>query len=276
MTRRRIEIFRATAVALISLACLTSTARAQKKNDANSADGLLERALKGEARVIDLSRTLNRSTPTYGGERDSWHYENLARLDKEGYAAGAFSVPEHFGTHVDAPGHFIKGQDTIDQIDAKRFIAQAVVIDIRPRVKDNPDYQLTLADVREWEKGGEIRPGTAVLLLTGWGERWSDAEKYRNADKSGTLHFPGYSTEAITYLARDRKVAALGIDTLSIDYGPSKDFAGHHISLAMKLYHIENMANLDKLPARGAVIFVGALAIEGGSGSPARVLALAP
>lgn len=118
--------------------------------------------------------------------------------------------------------------------------------------------------------------GAAVLLFTGWDSRYEKANDYRNADAEGTLHFPGFSEEAIQYLLTERKVVALGIDTLSIDYGPSKDFAGHKLSHAGGLYHIENMTNLDKLPARGSVLFAGPLAIESGSGSPARVLAVSP
>jgi kynurenine formamidase len=265
-------------VALIFLAglCLVAPAGAQTKGKAGGGDGLLERALRGEARVIDLSHKLNSDTPTYGGERDSWRYEKLADFDREGYAAGALRVPEHFGTHVDSPGHFIKGRETIDRIEVRRFIAPAIVIDVRPRVKQNPDYQLSVADIKDWERGGQIPEGAAILLLTGWDAKYGEAEKYRNADGAGVMHFPGYSPQAIEYLAKSRKAVALGIDTLSIDYGPSKDFAGHKVSHESGLYHIENMAGLDRLPARGAVIFVGALPIEGGSGSPARVLAITP
>ncbi len=255
---------------------LVASANAQRKQKAASGNGLLERAFKGEARIIDLSHKLNANVPAYGGERDLWRYEKLADYDRDGYAAGAFRVPEHFGTHVDSPGHFVKGRETIDTIEVKRLVAPAVVIDVRAKVKANPDYQLTLEDVRQSERDGAIPQGAAVLLLTGWSERWNNADKYRNADQAGVMHFPGYSQQAISYLAKNLKVVALGIDTLSIDYGPSKDFSGHHVSHGSSLYHLENLANLDKLPARGAAIFVGALPIENGSGSPARVLAIAP
>lgn len=243
---------------------------------AKGADGLLERAIKGEARIIDLSHTLGTGTPTFGGERDAFRYEKLADINKDGYAGGALRVPEHFGTHVDAPGHFIAGRETVERIAVKKFIAPAIVIDIRSRVEKNPDYQLTASDLREFEKGGAIPRGAAVLLLTGWDRRWQEPEKYRNADLNGVLHFPGFSEEAIEYLLKNAKAVALGIDTLSIDYGMSKDFQGHRISHSRGLYHMENLTNLDKLPSRGAVIFVGALPIEGGSGSPARILAIAP
>jgi kynurenine formamidase len=203
-------------------------------------------------------------------------YEKLAEFESSGYAAGAFRVPEHFGTHVDAPGHFLRGRDTRDKLEAKRLIAPAAVIDVRDKVRRDPDYRLSVADIQAWERGGRIPDGAAVLLLTGWDERYQDAAKYRNADSGGVMHFPGFSEEAIRFLATNRRPVALGIDTLSIDYGPSKDFAGHKLSHESGLYHIENLANLNNLPARGAVIFVGPLPIENGSGSPARVLAIAP
>jgi kynurenine formamidase len=169
----------------------------------------------------------------------------------------------------------LKDGKTIDHIESRRLIAPVVVIDVRAQAKENQDYRLSIADLEAFERGGRVPEGAAVLLLTGWDKRYNDAEKYRNPDKAGALHFPGYSEEAIRYLLR-RNIVALGIDTLSIDYGLSKDFAGHKLSHGGGLYHIENMTNLDKLPARGAAIFVGALPIEGGSGSPARVLAIAP
>lgn len=251
------------------------SASGQTRQKTATGNGLLERAMTGKARIIDLTHKLSTRTPTFGGERDAMRYDKLADVDRDGYTLGAFRVPEHFGTHVDAPGHFVKGGETIDRIESRRFIAPVVVIDVRPQVKQNPDYQLTTADVEAFERGGRVPEGAAVLLLTGWDNRYEDADKYRNVDKAGALHFPGYSQDAILYLLK-RNIVALGIDTLSIDYGPSKDFAGHKISHGGGLYHIENLTNLDKLPARGAAIFVGALPIEGGSGSPARVLAIAP
>jgi kynurenine formamidase len=259
-----------------AISCMCVCAVQAQKRATGPGEGLLERAMKGQARIIDLTQHIDANVPTYGGERDSFRYERLAAFDREGYAAGALRVPEHFGTHVDAPGHFIAGGETVDRIDVKRLIAPAAVIDIRAKVKDNPDYRLTVADIQVWEGSGRIPAGAAVLLLTGWDRRYSDAAKYRNADANGVLHFPGYSEEAIKFLVGNSKIVALGIDTLSIDYGPSKDFAGHKTSHAAGLFHIENMTNLDKLPARNAMVFIGPLPIDRGSGSPARVLAIAP
>ncbi|HEY9233370.1 MAG TPA: cyclase family protein [Blastocatellia bacterium] len=267
--QRRTHLLAAIAVWLSAAAAIVAQHRA-------GGEGLLERAFSGKARVIELSHDLSSQTPTFGGERDAFRYERLSEVDRDGYASGAVRLPEHFGTHVDSPGHFIKGAATIDRIDVRRFIAPAAVIDIRKQVQQNPDYRLAVADIRDWERAGRIPAGAAVLLLTGWDARYGDWQQYRNPDKDGVLHFPGYSEEAIKYLTGSRQIVALGIDTLSIDYGPSKDFAGHKLSHAAGLYHIENLTHLDQLPARGAAIFVGPLAISGGSGSPARVLAIVP
>jgi kynurenine formamidase len=257
-------------------ALVALTVAAQHRQARVEGGGLLERAFSGKARVIELSHDLSANTPTFGGERDAFRYEKLSEVDRDGYASGAFRLPEHFGTHVDSPGHFIAGAATVDHIDVRRFIAPAIVIDVRKQARQNADYQLTVADIQAWERAGRIPDGAAVLLLTGWDARYGDWQQYRNPDGQGVLHFPGYSQEAIKYLTANRRIVALGIDTLSIDYGPSKDFGGHKLSHAAGLYHIENLAHLDSLPARGAAIFVGALAIANGSGSPARVLAIVP
>jgi kynurenine formamidase len=243
---------------------------------AQNGDGLLERLFGGNGRVIELNHDLSPATPTFEGERDAFRYERLTEIERDGYASGAVRLPEHFGTHVDAPGHFIKGGATIDRINVRRFIAPAAVIDIRKKVEHDADYRLSVADLQEWEKAGRIPDGAAILLLTGWDKRYADWVQYRNPGKDGALHFPGYSEEAIKYLLSNRKIVALGIDTLSIDYGPSKDFPGHRLSHTAGLYHMENLTRLDQLPARGAAVFVGALPISGGSGSPARILAVVP
>jgi len=265
-------------IVVVTAICLFAAmaAAAQNRRATVKGDGLLERAFSGKAQIIELSHDLSTSTPTFGGERDAFRYEKLSEVDRDGYTSGAFRLPEHFGTHVDSPGHFIKGATTIDRIDVRRFIVPAVVIDIRKQAQQNADYQLTVADIQAWERRGRIPDGAAVLLLTGWDARYGDWHQYRNPDHEGVLHFPGYSQEAVKYLIANHRIVALGIDTLSIDYGPSKDFAGHKLSHAAGLYHIENLAHLDRLPARGAAIFVGALAIANGSGSPARVLAIVP
>lgn len=240
-------------------------------------EGLLERALSGKAHIYDLTHPISSNTPAYDGSKDSYVYKKMADFDKEGYTLAVITIPEHFGTHIDAPAHFIRGKQTVDQLPPEKLIAKAIVIDVRDKVRQNPDYLLVADDVQNWERiNGPMPQGAVIMLLTGWGDRFGDPEKYRNPDSNGVMHFPGYSASSIDYLLKHAHPVGLGIDTLSIDYGPSKEFEGHRLALSNGLYHIENVANLDRLPAKGAVVFVGPLPLAGGSGSPGRVLAIAP
>lgn len=196
------------------------------------------------------------------------------------YAANAFCTPEHGGTHLDAPIHFAEGKRTADQIPVEQLIAPAVVIDVGAKAAADADYRLTLDDVRAWEaKHGAIAAGTIVLLRTGWGKRWPDRKRYLGDDKPGdasNLHFPSYGAEAARYLVEQRKVGALGVDTASIDHGPSKDFIVHQIASAANVPGLENVANLDAVPETGAWVIALPMKIAGGSGGPVRVVALVP
>jgi kynurenine formamidase len=233
-----------------------------------------ERRKENSLHVIDLTHPISTSTPTWDGHSGEYHYQKLDSIAKDGFFAGAFNMPEHFGTHMDAPAHFIDGAATIDKLPPERLILPAVVIDVREEVAKNPDYQVTVEKLEDWESRGRITPGCAVLLLTGWDKRYSDAHSYRNPDANGHMHFPGFSTEAGKYLVEDRRVAALGIDTLSIDPGKTEIFPVHKVALAHDVFLIENLKDLELLPARGILLFCGALPIQGGSGSPARILAI--
>jgi kynurenine formamidase len=224
--------------------------------------------------VIDLTHTISTKTPSWEGDTGEYRYEKLTSVGKDGYFTGAFRIPEHFGTHMDAPAHFAEGETTIDKLPPEKLILPAVVIDVRKEVADNPDYELTPQKIDDWEDRGRITPGCAVLLLTGWGKRFSDANAYRNPDATKRMHFPGFSSAAAKYLIEERRVAALGIDTLSIDPGRSEAFPVHKLALGHDLYLIENLKNLELLPPRGILLFCGPLPIQGGSGSPARVLAI--
>jgi kynurenine formamidase len=183
---------------------------------------------------------------------------------------------EHYGTHLDAPAHFPPGKLTVDQIPVKQLFGPAVVIDVRGEGEKDEDYLLPAAGVKDWEKRhGKIPDGAIVLLRTGWAARWPDVKRYRNQDAAGTMHFPGFSAEAAKVLI-ERKVSGLGCDTLSIDYGASRDFAVHHLALGARLYHLENLADLSELPETGAFLIVAPIKLEGGSGGPVRVFALLP
>ncbi len=226
--------------------------------------------------VVDLTHPINAKVPTYDpAEASAYRVQTVATIEKDKYFARNISLPEHFGTHMDAPAHFVRGLWTVDQIPAERLIAPLVVLDVSGNVKQNSDYQISVEDIARWEHSNDqIQPGAVVMARTGWDLRWDSAKDYRNADAKGVMHFPGYSEEAARFLVEARGVIGLGIDTLSIDYGPSTEFRVHQYTLLHSLYHLENVAGLDRVPAKGAIVVAAPMKLEGGSGGPVRILAL--
>ena len=239
-------------------------------------DSMLDEISSGRTRVVDLSYAINDKLVPWPGDEKWFEAKINASVEKNGYFTRSFWMLEHYGTHLDAPAHFPPGKTTVDQIPAKQLFGPAVVLDVRADGAKDADYQLPAARVEEWEKRyGRIREGAIVLLRTGWASRWPDAQKYRNQDAKGRMHFPGFSVEAAKLLI-GRKVSGLGCDTMSIDYGASEDFAVHHLALGSGLYHLENLADLSALPETGAFLVVAPIKLEGGSGGPVRVFALLP
>jgi kynurenine formamidase len=230
----------------------------------------------GFTRVADLTHELGPDTPNYEPTtKPVFQAKDIATVDKAGYFAREITLPEHFGTHIDAPAHFVQGLWTVDQIPVERLVAPLVVLDVRKGASQNPDYQLSVDDIATWEKmNGQIPQGAVVIARTGWESRWNSVKDYRNPDGNGVLHFPGYSEEAARFLVQGRNAIAVGIDTLSIDYGPSKDYPVHKYTLSHSLYQLENVANLASVPESGATVVVAPMKLEGGSGSPVRILSL--
>lgn len=196
------------------------------------------------------------------------------------YASYNYSASEHAGTHLDAPFHFAHGQWTTDQIPLARLIGTAVVIDVGKKAGNDPLYRLEVADIRAWEKRyGRIPDGAIVLMRSGWGQYWGDRKKYFGTDEPGdvtNLRFPGFSGQAAEFLVKERKIDAAGVDTASIDYGASRDFVVHRIFGAANVPVFENVAFLERLPAKGATIFAIPMKIKGGTGGPLRIFALLP
>ena len=183
-------------------------------------------------------------------------------------------VEEHFGTHLDAPAHFAKDGWTVDRIPVDRLYRPGVCVNVTAQAAKDPDYRVTRADIAAFEaRHGIVPEGSVVLIATGWDRFWSDHGRYMN-DRDGVKHFPGLSVEAVTYLAKERRVAGIGIDTPSIDYGPSTAFEAHKVSMALGVYHIENAAHLTTLPESGFMVVVAPIDIAGGSGGPTRLFAL--
>jgi kynurenine formamidase len=237
---------------------------------------MLDEVFTGKARVLDLSYAINDKLVPWPGDEKVFEAKINASVEKNGYFTRSFWMLEHYGTHLDAPIHFPPGKTTVDQIPVKQLFGPAVVMDVRAEGATDADHQLPRARVEEWEKRhGRVPEGAIVVLRTGWAARWPDAQKYRNQDAHGRMHFPGFSVEAVRLLI-ERKVSGLGCDTMSVDFGASTDFAVHHLALGSGLFHLENLAELDALPEAGALLVVAPIKLEGGSGGPVRVFALLP
>ena len=234
-----------------------------------------------ETKLVDLTHAFDdRAIYWPTAKPFTWEKESWGRnAQGEWYTAGRYSASEHGGTHLDAPIHFGEGKRTIDQIPVDKLVGPAVVIDVSEAASKNRDYSLTLSDIAAWEaKHGQIPAGSIVLVRTGWEKHWGDKLAYLGTDKPGdtaNLHFPGISKEAAVLLGQ-RKVDAIGLDTPSLDHGPSKDFAAHRAFSAANVYGLENVANLDRLPPVGATLIALPMKIKGGTGGPTRILAILP
>jgi kynurenine formamidase len=198
----------------------------------------------------------------------------VVTIEDDGYYMQEWRIIEHIGTHVDAPGHFTPGGRLAPELRPSELIVPAVVVDIVRRAARDPDTVVTVVDLRAFERRhGRIPRGAAVLMHSGWAAKVGDPAAYRNPDASGTLHFPGFGAEATEWLLRRRGIRALDVDSLSIDPGNSTTFDTHLILSAADRYGLENLANLDRLPRRGATIVVGLIPYEEGSGGQARIFA---
>jgi kynurenine formamidase len=262
-------------VCAIVAMCGVLTLGGQKRSASTSHDRL-SGIPDGKTQIVDMTYAVNDKLPAWPGDDHPFEATVNATPEKNGYFTRSFRMLEHYGTHMDAPAHFPPGKLFLDQIPVAHFFGPAVVIDVRPEAAKDADYRLTAVRVEKWEAmHGRISPGAIVLLRTGWSSRWPDQTRYRNMDAKGTMHFPGYSVNAAKLLI-ERGAVGLGIDTLSIDYGASKDFEVHRVDLPAGLYNLENLANMDSLPEAGAFLIAAPIKLEGGSGGAVRVFAILP
>ena len=238
--------------------------------------------LAGE--LVDLTHTYDQST-IFWPTSDTFRLEKVADgVTPAGfyYAANNVFTAEHGGTHIDSPVHFAQGHQTVDRIPLERLLGSAVVVDVTGQAERDADYQITTADLEEAERrDGRIPADAIVLLRTGYSQRWPDAARYlgtaeRGAEAVAKLHFPGLHPDAARWLVANRQIRAVGIDTASIDYGQSTQYESHRALFERDIPAFENLANLDRLPTRGAWVVALPMKIGGGSGAPLRAIAILP
>jgi len=231
---------------------------------------------------IDLSHEFDSTTAHWPTNMKFHHDTVFCGINDKGYfyASFRYGAEEHVGTHFDAPLHFNKGGESVEKVRVERLHGPAVIIDVTRESSKNRDYLVTVDDLKTWERlNGKIPEGAVILLYTGFGKFWNDHLKYTGTLKSGPegvkeLHFPGLDPIAAKWISEKRKINAIGLDTPSIDYGPSTDFQSHRVLCASGITIYENVANLDKVPTKGAYIIALPMKIKGGSGAPLRIIAI--
>ena len=261
---------------LTLIACNSKSTSAEKS-------GTTTQSKASQKKIVDLSHAYSDKTiywvtsqefkldTVFKGQTDKGYY----------YSANNFCTAEHGGTHIDAPIHFAKNGQTVDEIPLEKLIGHAIKIDVSSKATNNPDYLVSIEDFMDWEKsqGTKIPDESIVLLQTGFSKYYPDKIKYLGTDERGEhavklLHFPGLSPDAATWLVEKRNINSIGIDTPSIDYGQSEFFKSHVILLEENIPAFENLTNLDKLPLNGFEVIALPMKIEGGTGAPLRIVAI--
>lgn len=237
---------------------------------------LRSRTIKAD-HMVDLTHVLNSRFPVIPipGLTFPFEQKRIASIEDRGVYANEWRLIEHNGTHIDAPSHFIKGQVNLEKVPVDSLIAPVAVIDVTGKVAKDHDYAVTPDDILSWEKKhGRLPRGAAVFMLSGWAKRANDAKEFLNLDSTHTMHFPGFAAETCEFLTREREISGVGVDTISFDIGPDKEYRAHKALFRAGKWGIECINNLETIPPSGATVFAGALKVEGASASPIRLIAL--
>jgi len=241
-------------------------------------------SILAESTIVDLTHPFDENTIYWPTEAGFDLIRGIDGVTDRGYyySANRFKGAEHGGTHIDAPIHFYAERKTVDEIPLERLVGEGVVIDVTESCATDPDYQITVEDLRDWEtQHGRQLVDVIVLLRTGNGKHWHQREKYlgtaaKGSDAVAKLHFPGLDPTAAQWLAEHRAIKAIGIDTASIDHGQSRLFQSHVNLFRHNIPAFENVANLDQLPTANFQVIALPMKIGGGSGGPLRIIALLP
>jgi kynurenine formamidase len=225
--------------------------------------------------VIDLSHVLGTNVPTYV-PTDTATRQTTVNVKDNGFYIQRWSFGEHTGTHVDIPAHFVADGQTADDYAANLLVSPAVVIDISAKAAGDTNAEVTVDDIKAWEKAnGDLPKGALVCMYSGWETKWNDVPAFRGDTGDGKLNFPGFSGDAAKFLVTERDIHGIAVDTLSLDNGKSSTFDTHLTLLGAGKYGIENVANLKSIMGKKATVVVGLPRYEKGSGGPCRVLAMA-
>lgn len=225
------------------------------------------------SRVVDLTHPLVPDFPTPFG-RSELEIEPVLKFAKDRWNLNRWHINEHMGTHIDAPIHIDSDGIAVGQIPVKDLVIPLVIIDIKSRADEDADTELTPDDIKNWEAlHGPLPRGCCVAMDSGW-DRYAPGPKYCDRDEGGVMHFPGFHPETAEMLVDDRQVLGLGVDTTSLDHGPSTEHMAHRIWLPAGGWIVEGLANLSKLPQSGATIVVGGPTVVGATGGVSRIMAL--
>ena len=234
-------------------------------------------------RWVELSHELTNDSPYWSGIP-----EGSVELGKVVFDWGnpmlecqiqTFKFPGQFGTHIDFPGHFVKNAPLSDAYGVADAVFPLCVIDITPKVAEDPLYAVTVDDIKAYEeKYGPIPDGAFVALRTDWSKRWPDMNALSGIAEDGSENFPGWSLEALKYIYEVRNAAANGHETLDTDASKeaakAEDLACERYVLEKGKLQIEVLCNLDQVAPAGAVLFAAWPKIKGAVGLPARVWAI--
>ena len=228
---------------------------------------------------IDLTHSFGPDSPHFFMFDDA-KFKTLFSHD-DGFFAQQYAFPGQYGTHIDPPVHFVRDARYLDELGLKELVLPLIVIDKSKEAAADNDFTLSVQDILNFEKEhGVIEAGTFVALRTDWSKRWPDKGEFNNKDEVGNNHIPGWGYEALQFLFEERKISAVGHETFdtdsAIDFRKNGELKGEYYVLSQDTYQIELMANLDKLPAKGAIIFNIVPKPEKASGFPVRSFAILP
>ena len=229
---------------------------------------------------VDLTHTFDETIPCFS-EFERAKVSTLFNVADDGFYVQNWNIVTQYGTHIDAPIHFVEKTRYLHEIDLKELVLPLVVLDFSQEVAADADFILTRDHIKQWEtEHGSIEPGTFVAFRSDWSKRWPDIEHFENKDAEGQLHLPGWGLDALQYLLEDRQVKSIGHETFdtdaSIDVAKNGDIVGERYVLGQDTFQLELLTNLDQLPKRGAIIYAISPKPNKAPGFPVRAFAIKP